>query len=410
MRDLFWQGAEPGGFVSFVEMADTGYNWSWFIRVRKGSYFPLKKILSLINKKLSYIKEAEGCVPIGKKLFFIRAESPPSHKTPPGYPYNRKPAYFKSTQHVLSSETSLNLRRSYWGDLVSIGANRAKKVYAYDINSLYPFSSLNKLPLKFEGWDYSKDCSDCFGFVEIQVPEGWSPLGKSTKLQEGNRTMVFSEELKSMLEEYPFIKPLRAMRFSSVINSDINFILSSFYLRKENHTNYNRLKLILNYWYGRLSYDAGSIIDLSKTGLIWAIAITAYSRILLRTVKKRLNCKILYSDIDSLFINKMMPPHLLGEGIGLWKNILKDKNWSPTEDHKYWIDEAIWASPKCYKIRTNLVNREKRGIINKSWSDLGLLVKRGNSSGTLVRKEKDTRMHWVSSIPINPSLNWNKSG
>lgn len=67
------------------------------------------------------------------------------------------------------------------------------------------------------------------------------------------------------------------------------------------------------------------LIKIVKSNVAISAAVTAYARIERMKYKTLDGYTIYYSDTDSAFLNKPLPKHLVGNGIGLMKDELNGK-------------------------------------------------------------------------------------
>nr|AEP83116.1 putative DNA polymerase type B [Alatina alata] len=203
--------------------------------------------------------------------------------------------------------------------------------YGYDINSLYPFCSLNLLPDKFLGLDLSPSLPNLFGFIQANVT---FKLGNNTLLW--GEGLFFSEEVKFLKKMGASVSTGYAMQFSSAINSNEDFIFTLFNRRKREKESLKLSKDLMNFWYGRLSFNT-SPKSLCSNRRAWAQAIISYARITMVPFQLGKYGKCSHFNVDSIFLSQPLPPHLLGNKIGQWRNILRDGKWKPTNDRLYSI-------------------------------------------------------------------------
>jgi hypothetical protein len=179
--------------------------------------------------------------------------------------------------HMLSGEIANNIRKGYTGGAVDMYIPRPQecnKIYAYDVNSLYPYVMSNfKLPVGnptyFEG-DIRKFKDKPFGFFFCKVitPNNISHpiLQTHIKTEDGVRTvaplgnwegMYFSEELYDA-EKYGYKFEIK---WGYLFNSNFifkNYVEELYKIRlqypKSDPMNYIA-KIILNSLYGRFGMD-----------------------------------------------------------------------------------------------------------------------------------------------------------
>jgi hypothetical protein len=300
-----------------------------------------------------------------------------------------------------------DIKESYTGGAVDmyIPENQHdEKVYAYDVNSLYPFvMKENIMPVRdiiyFEG-DIRKYDPNALGYFhcKINTPDHLEhpTLQIHHKTDNGLRTvaplgsfeaMIYSKEMDNLMKlGYSFdIKWGYTFKGENIFKDIINdlYTMRKVY-PKSDPMNYIA-KLLMNSLYGRFgmndtfaewdvvdknlldsflnnkSFDILDIIDLDNKLLIQftsndninnddadhniniaiASAITAYSRIHMSQFKNNNNYKLFYSDTDSIYINKP----------------LDDSYISSTELGKLKLEavanKAIFLSSKVYALQTD---------------------------------------------------------
>jgi len=297
-----------------------------------------------------------------------------------------------------------DIKESYTGGAVDmyIPENQSdEKVYAYDVNSLYPYvMKENIMPVRdiiyFEG-DIRKFDPNALGYFycKINTPDNLEHpiLQIHHKTYNGLRTvaplgsfeaMIYSKEMDNCIKlGYSFeIKWGYIFTAENIFEDIINDLYSlRLTYSKSDPMNYIA-KLLLNSLYGRFGMDDNfsewnvidkdlldsfldkmdvlDIIDLDNklliqfkskdnidndlvahnTNIAIASAITAYSRIHMSQFKNN-NYKLFYSDTDSIYINKP----------------LKDSYISSTELGKLKLEavanKAIFLSSKVYALQTD---------------------------------------------------------
>ena len=179
--------------------------------------------------------------------------------------------------HMLSGQVYNDIKKSYTGGAVDMYIPKnpnGKKLYAYDVNSLYPYVMNNcKLPIGsptyFEG-DITLTDPDAFGFFNCKItcPDNLKhPIIQThIKTSDGIRTiapvgtwndMLFSEEIKNAKKFGYTFEILSGYTFKSdFVFKD--FITDLYQLR----TNYDKsdpmnyiAKIIMNSLYGRFGMD-----------------------------------------------------------------------------------------------------------------------------------------------------------
>lgn len=274
-----------------------------------------------------------------------------------------------------------------------------KKIYGYDVNSLYPSVMAKELmpvgaPTYFEG-DITKIMNDAFGFfeVEINAPDNlYIPLLQTKlKTENGKRTIspvgswigiYFSEELKEAIKLGYEIKILRGYLFDK--ENIFKECIETLYNLKENSirgsADYLIYKLLMNSLYGRFGMspimDSHIILDnytaeekyykndrLIITNVIEldnfdhlisfhnklndfnkelnisipiSSAITSYSRILMSKFKNLYTDNIYYSDTDSIYLDTKLDSKFISDSkLGLFKL-------------ERIFENAIFLAPKMY--------------------------------------------------------------
>ena len=282
----------------------------------------------------------------------------------------------------LSGQVAKDIRLSYTGGAVDMYLpenSKGTKVYAYDVNSLYPFvmkeydMPIGK-PTLFEG-DIRAIDKDAFGFFfcNIKAPDNLKhPIIQThIKTDNGLRSvaplgqwsdMIFPEELKNA-EKFGYkFEILWGYKFQRK-NIFKDYVTTLYNLRSQypkGHPLNLITKLLLNSLYGRFgmidSFPTIEIIDKNesiefienspnmdikfieldaKTMVIYrtlqkdintlldghkeshnvsiaiASAITAYARIHMTQFKNNPDFILYYSDTDSIYIDKPLPPEMV---------------------------------------------------------------------------------------------------
>lgn len=161
---------------------------------------------------------------------------------------------------ILNHKLDDFVRDSYYGGATDYYIKYAKKVYYYDVNSLYPFAMLKYLPLKPIKWiDDSVKLSDFFGFALVKVHCPLTVKKPILPKKHKGKTIFptgswigvyFSEELKAV-EKYGYkVEIIKGLEFSKAkIFTDY---IDHFYEIKKTSTGPLRFigKNHLNYLYG----------------------------------------------------------------------------------------------------------------------------------------------------------------
>ena len=311
----------------------------------------------------------------------------------------------------LSGQVAKDIRLSYTGGAVDMYLpenSKGTKVYAYDVNSLYPFvmkeydMPIGK-PTLFEG-DIRAIDKDAFGFFfcNIKAPDNLKhPIIQThIKTDNGLRSvaplgqwsdMIFPEELKNA-EKFGYkFEILWGYKFQRK-NIFKDYVTTLYNLRSQypkGHPLNLITKLLLNSLYGRFgmidSFPTIEIIDKNesiefienspnmdikfieldaKTMVIYrtlqkdintlldghkeshnvsiaiASAITAYARIHMTQFKNNPDFILYYSDTDSIYIDKPLPPEMV-DSKSLGKMKLENV-----------LTKAIFLAPKVYYLET----------------------------------------------------------
>lgn len=163
------------------------------------------------------------------------------------------------------------VRESYYGGATDFYKKHGKKLYYYDVNSLYPYGMLNAMPLDFiKIHEEINDINSFFGFIEciVTTPKDLK-IGILPVRDEGKtifplgtwKGTYFSEEIKECMKygyEFKFIKGYEYSKYY-LFNDYINH----FYNIKKNSIGNERFiaKLNLNTLYGYF----GRKLDLIET-------------------------------------------------------------------------------------------------------------------------------------------------
>jgi hypothetical protein len=275
---------------------------------------------------------------------------------------------------ILSKELDSIIRSSYFGGGVHVFKSFARKVYHYDINSLYPFAMLKAMPFKHLRTFIPKTkfkLNEFFGFIKVEVTISSKckrillPHRIDDKIFYESCTFIstyFAEEIKlySDNNNYKF-KYLECYEFSKFY--PFKSYVNTFYKIKSESKGIDRAiaKLLLNNLYGffgrsyRLiktmkinnndlneflaessdtiinietfdNYSLIKLIDLNdpyqiKSNVAISSAITAWARIIMHPYL--MLPYVIYSDTDSVFSTKSLDSKLIGKEIGKFKDEMK---------------------------------------------------------------------------------------
>jgi len=291
---------------------------------------------------------------------------------------------------ILGKSLNSIIRKSYFGGGVHVFKSFARKVYHYDINSLYPYAMLKPMPYKlikiFIPDNQFRLNDKIFGFIKVKVTINENckkillPQRINDKIVYQSGTFIgiyFIEEIKlytknkfykfEYLEVYEFGKfyPFKdyvntfykiklfnkgVERFiaKGLLNNLYGFfgrdyrLIKTFKIENEllNEFLTNSLDTILNI--EKLEeYSLIKLIEVNdsyqiKSNVAISSAITSWARIIMHPYLTL--SFVLYSDTDSIFTSKSIDPILIGKEIGKFKDELKG----------YIIKEIIFLGPKRY--------------------------------------------------------------
>lgn len=159
------------------------------------------------------------------------------------------------------------IKSSYYGGNIILNKNYGTNLYYYDINSLYPYAMLNKMPGKYI--KYLKNLTtdiflnkDLFGFYycTILIPKYKDNIIISRDInnniyypKDKVNGLYFSEEIKNYIKLGYYVNVTSGYEFS-VINNLFNNYVNHFYNLKSNANKEEKFlyKLMLNGLYGYL--------------------------------------------------------------------------------------------------------------------------------------------------------------
>ena len=251
------------------------------------------------------------------------------------------------------------LRTAYFGGLSTVFRHKVhNKVFAFDVNSLYPFSMLNPLPVNKPTLISNislKDLPKFFGFLfaTVSTPPGifipfllTRPTLTHPKAPTGTfKGLFFSHELLYALElGYDITLHYGRLYDKKVLCRD--YVLHFFNLKlinKDQPIKRFIAKLFLNTLYGKLAQKPNlntlpndfqdldllhkrpfklTPSDIIPSSPQIGAAITAYSRIHMHKLLVKFQDHLLYSDTDSIYLDidlRKTNPELIGDDIGLLK-------------------------------------------------------------------------------------------
>nr|QXT43893.1 putative family B DNA polymerase [Craspedacusta sowerbii] len=289
------------------------------------------------------------------------------------------------------------IRKSFRGGLNFIKQSHVKRIMGFDVNSLYPFCMLNRLPVGEPKLKKKVTLEDFFGFVYVKslkkVNKGTSVTANDSnhtlppsppyeeKLLSSVPMILFSEEAKYAQKLGYVIEVGWGVQYESSFSVFHKFVNYFYNLKKSNHSmNSISGKLIMNSLYGRLgmreNYPSYQIIDrydlhdLSSQGknvklirsfganahlienredsrhnrtLIStpiASAIASYGRMTIHQWVTKKDLKTHYSDTDSLYILSPPAKEFVSDNLGGLK-MINPSHW----------EEAIFIKSKMYGLR-----------------------------------------------------------
>lgn len=183
--------------------------------------------------------------------------------------------YYNSKQKplpLINNKAMFNdIHKAYYGGRVEVYNPIIDKVsYYYDVNSLYPFTSLLPLPgIKCEYIEYHLEkpkISDLFGYFYCKIRTNNNYLGLLPRRTEDGRLSFplgewqgwyFSEELKFAQDNGYEIEVLKGYNFDKVFHVFKDFVNDIYKIKSNprNKTEKNVAKLILNSIIGRFGMD-----------------------------------------------------------------------------------------------------------------------------------------------------------
>nr|YP_009059706.1 DNA polymerase family B [Parasitella parasitica]AIO05756.1 DNA polymerase family B [Parasitella parasitica] len=356
---------------------------------------------------------------------------------------------------ILPSHIDTIIRDSYRGGATEVYKTSGNGLYYYDINSLYPYAMINKMPYKFICVENKVDLNNFFGFVvaDVYAPLSvFNPFLPFKDVKTGNiqyphgqfRGIFFSEELKLAQSKGYKITPTLGYRFSkeylfrdyvthfydkkTIASGGARFLyklmLNSIYgylgrntetLKTEILDRTEVVNVYSNYFiYNHISLENNKVLivrDLQPSrelqsalsienlkfntenikkynNIAIASAITSYARIAMVPVKTDVNNPPLYTDTDSIFLSKPLPNHLIGDGLGQFKDELNGST----------ISEGLFLAPKMYGYKVN--NTEKVVIAGVKPNSVTYKELQMISDNKTIIKEKSTIIKDLGTISI----------
>lgn len=256
----------------------------------------------------------------------------------------------KTEVHKIDSEKDLkNCRKAYYGgrnEIYKIGKH--KKVYIYDINSLYPYAMKNMrlaVPHKFTSEKKLLDDKFQILYCKVYVPrETYIPtlcIRYDKKLIFGTGYIVgwFTNwEIKHAIEKdnAKIIEIYKAYNFAYYDKNLLAETIDALYcLRKNSKTEAEKFifKIILNGGYGKFAQwkfktvynKETNLLEKEETNIkyfanqIWSIQTTSYARIYLHKFLLLYKDSLVYTDTDCLQLTKKIHTEYIGNELGLFK-------------------------------------------------------------------------------------------
>ena len=236
---------------------------------------------------------------------------------------------------------------------IIIRQTTCKRIHATDVNSLYPFSFINKLPYpKNTNNKPNKEKYLNYYIAKITLPNFERiPFQNYQNIYTPIYTPTHLNYLKSLNYKIKIIKTIR----TNYQNNNITDFILYMYKNKQKHYK-KTTKLLLNSLYGKLLLREYWNRSKNKTNLLIQTMLT-YSQIHIHKKKNIPNNPTCYSDTDSLYtrhIQKTQKRELIGG--------LKDKL----------LDNIKIESPRNYEYKiNNNKSKEIKGLnYNNNFKDI----------------------------------------
>lgn len=248
---------------------------------------------------------------------------------------------------LITGQIFNDIRKSYTGGSTDMYIPYGKNIFAYDVNSLYPFVMKDyPIPIGnitfFDG-DISKIENNPFGFFEVEItaPDNLNIPILQTKFNTGNGTrtisplgtwkdMLFSEEINNAIKFGYKFKILRGYLFEK------DFIFTDYINEIIDLNNNKSLVSYIDIDDNKLETILLSNKNEFNISIGIASAITSYSRIHMSQFKSIDNhYNLYYSDTDSIYIDKPLDDSFISNELGKMKL-------------EYIFNEAVFLSSKVY--------------------------------------------------------------
>jgi len=191
------------------------------------------------------------------------------------------------------------------GGKTHITKNFGRKLFFYDVNSMYPYMMLRYLPNRHRQSFFRASLDTFFGFVYVVLV--YKPLNSfHCELKEG---IMFSEEIKMLIKlgfvfklKY-FIEYQRARLFT-------RFVGHFYTMRLQPLTPLHKMfpKICMNTLYGKLGATQSMYNSLQL-----AMAISSYARVEMMCYKQKF---FIYADTDSIVYEHKISKRYIGKKIG----------------------------------------------------------------------------------------------
>jgi len=200
------------------------------------------------------------------------------------------------------------LQPYFTGNKILITKNIAKKLFFYDVNSMYPFMMLKNLPNNYLGIKSKEKLNTFFGFAGVVILK----QPKNTFYCNFKKGILFSEEIKMLIKNGYKFKFYYFIRFKA--EKLFNEYIQHFYLLKK----FSKLKfwtyfskICLNSLYGKFATKISK-----KNALQLSMAINSYSRVEMIQYRQKY---FIYSDTDSIIYDQYLKKKYIGKDIGMMK-------------------------------------------------------------------------------------------
>lgn len=220
--------------------------------------------------------------------------------------------FMSQTLYYLPSKWRYRMQPFFGGTKIHIAKNRGINLYFYDVNSMYPYAMLKRLPNQYIGTFFKCNFKMFFGFIFVSVI--FKP--KNSFLCDLVTGIMFSEEIRMLLKLgfkfkfHYFIKFSKQNLFTAYVEH--------FYLLKKYKMNDfvgDFAKSNLNSLYGKLA------TKLNKDNCLHlSIAINSYARVEMMQYKQFF---FFYSDTDSIVYNRRLSNKYISKDIGMMKLVAK---------------------------------------------------------------------------------------